>query len=97
VGQFSEGGDDRVPGAWQGRPDMPVPDLRLSAIERPRCLHCETRMRLARTSPGPPGFDLRRFECAKCNQVTRKLVVSDPMNGDGVKGWLGGELNRPLC
>ena len=75
---------------------MPVPDLQLSAIERPRCLHCETRMRLARTSPGRAGYDLRIFECAKCNQVTRKLVVSDPMNGDGVKGWLGGELNRPL-
>jgi hypothetical protein len=38
----------------------------LTTIERPRCPKCQNRMMLARIMPGPPGFDLRNFECAKC-------------------------------
>jgi hypothetical protein len=65
----------------------------LSAIERPRC-DCQTRMMLARISPGPAGYELRTFECPKCDRVQRTLVVSDPMSGE-MTGWLGRELKSP--
>jgi hypothetical protein len=66
----------------------------LSAIERPRCPHCQTRTMLAGIAPGPAGYLLRTFECSKCDRVQRTLVVSDPMSGD-VTGWLAGELKSP--
>jgi hypothetical protein len=55
----------------------------LSAIERPRCTHCQTRTRtrLARIAPGPTGYELRIFACPKCDRFERTLVVSDPMSG----------------
>jgi len=31
----------------------------LSAIERPRCQHCQARTNLAATAPGPTGYELR--------------------------------------
>jgi hypothetical protein len=65
-----------------------------SAIERPRCQQCQTRMILARTAPGPAGYEFRTFECPKCDRFQRTLVVSDPMSGDA-RGWLGGELKSP--
>ena len=68
--------------------------LPLSVIERPRCWHCETRTRLARIAPGPAGYELRTFECPKCDRAQRTLVVSDPLSGDA-RGWLGGELKSP--
>lgn len=51
-------------------------------------------MNLARIMPGPPGFDLRNFECDKCDQVTTLTVATDPMKSDKV-GWLAGELKPP--
>jgi hypothetical protein len=54
----------------------------------------QTRTMLARIAPGPAGYELRTFECPKCDRVQRTLVVSDPMSGD-VTGWLGGELKSP--
>jgi hypothetical protein len=66
----------------------------LSAIERPRCQHCQTRTNLAGASHGPAGYEFRIFECPRCKQVQRTLVVSDPMNGNA-KGWLAGELKSP--
>jgi hypothetical protein len=74
---------------------MSVPDLPLMAAERPRCSRCLTRMMLVRISPGPAGYDLRTFECPKCDQVTRKLIASDPMKADGANRWLAGELKPP--
>jgi transposase-like protein len=66
----------------------------LSTIERPRCPHCQTRTILSRIAPGPAGYELRAFECPKCDRVHRTLVVSDPMSGDA-RGWLSGELKSP--
>jgi hypothetical protein len=63
----------------------------LTAIERPRCPKCRTLMMLARVMPGPRGFDLRNFECYKCDHVLTLTVASDPMKSD-VTGWFNGEL-----
>jgi hypothetical protein len=65
----------------------------LSAIERPRCPHCQLRMALTGFSLGPAGRDCRTFECAKCDQ-TETVIVDDPMRSENA-GWLQGELKRP--
>jgi hypothetical protein len=67
----------------------------LSSIECPRCPHCQARMTLAAISPAPPGYDLRTFECTKCNRISTKLVPSDPMKAGEALGWLNGELGAP--
>lgn len=66
----------------------------LSAIERPRCVCCQTRMVLARTMPGPSGYDFRTFECEKCDHVDTKLVARDPMKS-GAQKWIAGGLRPP--
>jgi hypothetical protein len=53
----------------------------LTAIERPRCSRCQTRMMLERVTPGPTGFEHRLFECPKCDQVELTVLASDPFNG----------------
>ncbi len=63
----------------------------LLAIRRLRCPKCRARMTLARISPGPTGFELSTFECAKCDHVERVVIASDPMKSGDV-GWLVGEL-----
>jgi hypothetical protein len=66
-----------------------------SSIECPRCPHCQGRMTLAAISPAPPGYDLRTFECAKCDRISTKLVPTDPMKTGDVLRWLDGELKPP--
>ena len=95
--QVSAGVRQRVvhPSDPKGVPHVPGPHALptgppLSAIERPR----QTRTMPARTAPGPAGYELRAFECPKCDRVHRTLVVSDPMSGDA-RGWLRGELKSP--
>jgi DNA polymerase III alpha subunit (gram-positive type) len=74
---------------FQSRPSQSTPP----ALERPRCPKCQSRMMLARIMPGPPGYDLRNFECDKCDHVLTITVADDPMNGS--VGWLAGELKPP--
>jgi hypothetical protein len=64
------------------------------ALERPACPKCQTRMSLARIMPGPKGYDLRNFECARCDHVITLTVSTDPMKSDSV-GWFAGELKAP--
>jgi Zn finger protein HypA/HybF involved in hydrogenase expression len=66
----------------------------LTAIERPRCSRCQTRMMLERVSAGPIGFEHRLFECPKCDQVQLSVIASDPLKSKAV-GWLAGELRAP--
>jgi Zn finger protein HypA/HybF involved in hydrogenase expression len=66
----------------------------LTAIERPRCSRCQTRMMLERVSAGPIGFEHRLFECPKCDQVQLSVIASDPLKSNAV-GWLAGELRAP--
>jgi len=66
----------------------------LTSIERPRCLHCTSRMMLTRINPGPVGFEHRWFECPKCKYAEDEVIASDPMN-PASQGWLAGELRAP--
>ena len=64
-----------------------------TAIDRPVCKRCQIRMMLARIAPDGPGFEVRSFECPKCEQVYTERVPTDPM--ESCKGWLRGELRPP--
>jgi hypothetical protein len=66
----------------------------LTAIERPRCPKCQSRMSLARIAPGPRGFDVRSFECGQCDHVHIATIATDPMKSESV-GWLKGDLRPP--
>jgi hypothetical protein len=66
----------------------------LLAIQRLRCPKCQTRMALARISPGPTGFELRTFDCSRCNHIEKIAIASDPMKSGDV-GWLVSELQPP--
>jgi hypothetical protein len=66
----------------------------LLALRRLRCQKCQSRMSLARISPGPTGFELRTFECSRCDYVEKIAIASDPMKSGDV-GWLVGELQPP--
>ncbi|WP_245301982.1 hypothetical protein [Bradyrhizobium sp. LTSP885] len=63
---------------------------------RPPCAKCETRMMLARITPGPSGFDIRTFECPACDHVHQMTVgLVDPMKSLKANGWLHGQLQAP--
>ena len=66
----------------------------LSSIECPRCPHCQTRTTLTAILPGPRNYDLRAFECAKCDRTSTRQVPSDPMEAGDALGWLNGELGH---
>jgi hypothetical protein len=67
----------------------------LTTIEHPNCPHCkQTRMSLAKIAPSPKGYDIRTFECRKCQNVHTVTVAVDPMKL-GKVGWLAGELKPP--
>jgi tRNA(Ile2) C34 agmatinyltransferase TiaS len=66
----------------------------LWVIERPCCPKCQTRMSLARISPGQSGLEFRTFECTKCEQVLKEMIVTDPMKSDKA-GWAASGLKAP--
>jgi hypothetical protein len=66
----------------------------LLAIERLHCPKCRARMTLARIAPGPTGFELRTFDCSKCDHVEKIAIALDPAKSGDV-GWLVGELQPP--
>jgi hypothetical protein len=51
-------------------------------------------MTLARILPGPTGFELRTFDCSRCDHVEKIAIASDPTKSGDV-GWLVGELQPP--
>jgi hypothetical protein len=78
---------------------MPESQSRLSSlsftlVEQPHCPKCQNRMNLARIMPGPKGYDLRNFECDRCDHVMTVTVATDPMKS-GAMGWLAGSLKPP--
>jgi hypothetical protein len=66
----------------------------LFAIQQLRCPKCGARMKLAHTSLGPTGFELRTFDCSECDHAEQIAIPSDPMKTD-VVGWFTGELHPP--
>jgi hypothetical protein len=51
-------------------------------------------MHLVRVMPGEPGFELRNFECVKCDQFVTKTVAADPMQSPAIR-WLAEDLRAP--
>jgi len=74
---------------------VPSSPQSLTATERLRCSHCQSRMMLERISPGPIGFEQRLFECPRCNHVEISVIASDPFKSEAA-GWLAGEPGRPV-
>jgi hypothetical protein len=63
---------------------MSSTEIPLTAIERPRCANCQTRMLLARSSPLPNGAEKRIFECPKCS-LSETRMVTDPLKSETVE------------
>jgi hypothetical protein len=70
------------------------PEPCLLPIRRPGCPKCESRMMLAAIMPGPEGFELRTFECRKCDHSFTNAVAKDPMNAASAR-WIAGGLKPP--
>jgi hypothetical protein len=51
-------------------------------------------MSLVRIMPGPNGFDIRTFECARCDYVKAISIEHDPMKSAGA-GWQHSHLWPP--
>jgi hypothetical protein len=51
-------------------------------------------MMLASITPGPDGFDLRTFECKRCDHSFTTTIARDPMNVVSA-GWVASELKAP--
>jgi predicted Zn finger-like uncharacterized protein len=67
----------------------------LVAIAQLRCPKCRARMKVARTSLGPTGFEFRTFDCSQCDHVEQIAIpLDDPIKSDAV-GWFTGELRPP--
>jgi uncharacterized protein (UPF0212 family) len=54
----------------------PLPDYISVQIRRPACPRCHTHMMLARIMPARMGFDIRMFECPKCDHVYEVMVAT---------------------
>jgi hypothetical protein len=67
----------------------------LIAVESDPCPKCLGPMTLARIMPGRMNFDVRTFECVRCDHVEKVLVPSDPMRSSNALGWLVSELRSP--
>ena len=70
------------------------PDPSLLVIRGPNCPNCDSRMMLAGITGGPKGFDIRTFQCRKCDHSFTTAIASDPMKGASAR-WIEGELKPP--
>ena len=69
---------------WNAMTDYPAA-IPLFAIQQLRCPKCRARMKLARVSSGPTGFELRTFDCSNCDQVEQIAIpLDDPMKSDAL-------------
>ena len=66
----------------------------LLPIRRPDARNAKAALMLAAIVPGPEGFELRTFECRKCDHSFTKAVAKDPMNAVSAR-WIAGELKPP--
>jgi hypothetical protein len=58
-------------------------DPSLNAIERPPCAKCDGQMMFTGMVAGPPGFDIRTFECVACD------FVETVATGVKMIAWIG--------
>ena len=65
------------------------PDLSLSALERPPCPKREGQMMFTAMISGPPGFDIRTFECIACDDIEKVAT------GTNMMGWINSRGLRP--
>jgi hypothetical protein len=54
----------------------------LNTNEPPRCSKCDASMTLVLIARGPPGFDIRTFDCANCDHAYIATVATDVVNKD---------------
>jgi hypothetical protein len=52
-------------------------------------------MALARIARGPSGFDIRTFDCGKCDHAHIVTVATDPMKSDQAGWLLASDLKAP--
>ena len=52
----------------------PAPTLFRDRLMEAPCTKCGAKMALARIEPAKPGYDLRTFECTKCNNADQYIV-----------------------
>jgi hypothetical protein len=52
-------------------------------------------MKLVRISPGPTGFELRTFDCSKCDHAEQIAIALDDLMKSDAVGWFTGELHPP--
>jgi hypothetical protein len=64
-------------------------DPSLIAIERPPCAKCDGQMMLTGIVSGPPGFDIRTFECIACDFVETLAADRD------IIAWVNSRGLRP--
>jgi hypothetical protein len=57
----------------------PLPDYINARIKRPACARCHAHMMLDRIMPARRGFDLRIFECPKCDHVHEVIVATEAL------------------
>jgi hypothetical protein len=50
------------------------PSIQAIEAEPQPCTKCGAPVILARIEPARPGFDLRTFECSKCNNADQYIV-----------------------
>jgi transposase-like protein len=66
------------------------------AFHKPPCPKCKATTTLARITPGRSGFDIRTFECRRCDHIFQRVVAfADPMKSTQTAGWFRGELRAP--
>jgi hypothetical protein len=66
----------------------------LTAIDKLHCPECRARMELARVSAGPTGFEVRTFDCTRCDRV-EKIAIALESRGTSAIGWFVGESAPP--
>src|SRR5215203_1155446 len=75
-------------GAFLFKPEFDSQPLRViavelfklaSAVDRLVCKRCGIRMMFARIAPDGPDFEVRSFECPKCDLVYIERVPTDPI------------------
>jgi Zn finger protein HypA/HybF involved in hydrogenase expression len=70
---------------------MPQANFSPALIKQPHCPRCTSRMMLARISPGPLGFEHRRFECPTCASIENEVVADEI----GIRWIASRELRAP--